>query len=46
LEDMCYDRLRAEAFVDESAHHTLVNAGERELCERRRGMGPVRNPVL
>jgi hypothetical protein len=25
---MCYERRRAEASVDESAHHALVNAGE------------------
>jgi hypothetical protein len=30
---MCYERRRAEACVDESAHHALVNAGEpREVC--------------
>jgi hypothetical protein len=27
---MCYERLRAEACVDYSAHHALVNAGERD----------------
>ena len=27
MEDMCYERRRAEACVDESAHHALVNAG-------------------
>ena len=41
MEDMYFERRRAEACVDESAHHALVNAGEREivliLCERRRG---------
>ena len=31
VEDMCYERRRAEACVDESAHHTLVNAGGREI---------------
>jgi hypothetical protein len=31
VEDMCYERRRAEARVDESAHHALVNAGEREI---------------
>ena len=33
VEDMCYERRRAEACVDLSAHHalTLVNAGEREI---------------
>jgi hypothetical protein len=30
VEDMCYERRRAEACVDESAHHALVNAGGRE----------------
>jgi hypothetical protein len=30
-EDMCYERRRAEACVDEAAHHALVNAGEREI---------------
>jgi hypothetical protein len=29
VEDMCYERRRAEACVDESAHHALVNAGSR-----------------
>jgi hypothetical protein len=31
VEDMCYERRRAEACVDKSAHHALVNAGEREI---------------
>ena len=31
VEDMCYERRRAEACVDESAHHELVNAGGREI---------------
>ena len=31
VEDMCYERRRAEACVDQSAHHALVNAGEREI---------------
>ena len=30
-DNMCYERRRAEACVDESAHHALVNAGEREI---------------
>ncbi len=35
---MCYDRRRAEACVDESARHSLVNArGVGRLWERRRG---------
>jgi hypothetical protein len=29
--DMCYERRRAEAFVDESAHHALVNAEGKEI---------------
>ena len=28
VEDMCYERRRA---VNQSAHHALVNAGEREI---------------
>ena len=28
VEDMCYEIRRAEACVDESADHTLVNAGD------------------
>jgi hypothetical protein len=31
VEDMCYERQQAEACVDESAHHALVNAGGREI---------------
>ena len=31
VEDMCYERRRAEACVDLSAHHALVNAGYREI---------------
>jgi hypothetical protein len=31
VEDMCYERRRAEACVDLCAHHALVNAGEREI---------------
>ena len=31
VEDMCYERRRAEACVGESAHHALVNAGGREI---------------
>ena len=31
VENMCYERRRAEACVDESAHHALVNAGGREI---------------
>ena len=31
LEDMCYERLRAKAGVNYSAHHALMNAGERDI---------------
>ncbi len=31
VDDMCYDRRRAEACVDESARHALANAGGREI---------------
>ena len=31
VEDMCYERRRAEASVNESAHRALVNAGERDI---------------
>ena len=31
VEDMCYERRRAEACVDESAHHALVNSDVPEL---------------
>jgi hypothetical protein len=31
VEDMCYERRRAEACVDLTAHHALVNAGETEI---------------
>ena len=31
VENMCYERRRAEACVGESAHHALVNAGGREI---------------
>jgi hypothetical protein len=41
VEDMCYERRRAEACVDWSAHHALVNGGEgrlsRSRCETFRG---------
>ena len=44
---MCYERRRAEACVDESAHHALANAGGREIVGKKEGeLGPVRNPVL
>ena len=35
MEDMCYERRRAEACVDSSAHHALVNAGEREIVKKK-----------
>ena len=55
VEDMCYERRRAEACVDESAHHVyavcggvcvcFITAGPiTKLCAW--GVGPVRNPVL
>jgi hypothetical protein len=31
VEEMCYERRRADACVDQSAHHALVNAGDREI---------------
>ena len=34
---MCYERGRAEACVDESAHHALVNAGGREIVGKKEG---------
>ena len=37
VEDMCYERRRAEACVDESAHHALVNAGGREIVGKKEG---------
>ena len=37
MEDMCYERRRAEACVDESAHHALVNAGDREIVGKKEG---------
>ena len=37
VDDMCYDRLRAESSVDESAHHTLANAGGREIVGKKEG---------
>ena len=36
-EDMCYERRRAEACVDESAHHALANAGGREIVGKKEG---------
>ncbi len=37
VEDMCYDIRRAEACVDESAHHALANAGGREIVGKKEG---------
>ncbi len=34
-DDMCYDRRRAEACVDESARHALANAGGREIVGKK-----------
>ena len=34
---MRYERRRAEACVDESAHHALVNAGGREIVRKKEG---------
>jgi hypothetical protein len=31
VEDMCYERRRAKACVDDAAHHALVNVGCREI---------------
>jgi hypothetical protein len=40
MEDMCYERLRAEACVDKSAHHALVTAGERDIVLLRPNLIP------
>ncbi len=37
MEDMCYERRRAEACVDQSAHHALANAGGREIVGKKEG---------
>ena len=39
MEDMCYEKRRAEACVDasESAHHALANAGGREIVGKKEG---------
>ena len=31
MKDMCYEVRRTEACVDQSAHHALVNARERDI---------------
>jgi hypothetical protein len=47
VEDMCYERRRAEACVDLSAHHAQVNAGERDCVkEGGGGEGPWSPPPL
>ena len=44
----CYERRRAEACVDESAHHALANAGDREIVGKKEGeqKGSARGSVL
>ena len=37
VEDICYERRRAEACVDESARHALANAGGREIVGKKEG---------
>ena len=37
MEDMCYERRRDEACVDESAHLALANAGGREIVGKKEG---------
>ena len=37
MEDMYYERRRAEVCVDESAHHALANAGGREIVGKKEG---------
>ena len=37
VEDMCYERRRAEACVDKSAHHALANEGGREIVGKKEG---------
>ena len=39
MEDMCYERRRAEACVDQSAHHALANAGGREIVGKKEPEG-------
>ena len=45
MEDMCYERRRAEACVDESAHHALANAGGREIVGKKEQKGSARGSV-
>jgi hypothetical protein len=37
VEDMCYERRRAAACVDESAQHALANTGGREIVGKKEG---------
>ena len=37
VDDMCYDRRRSEACVDESAHHALANARGWEIVGKKEG---------
>ena len=37
MDDLCYDRRRAKACVDESARHALANAGGREIVGKKEG---------
>ena len=45
---MCYDIRRAEACVDESAHHALANAGGREIVGKKEGeqKGSARGSII
>jgi hypothetical protein len=45
---MCYERRRAEACVDESAHHALANAGGREIVGKKEGeqKGSARGSII
>jgi hypothetical protein len=46
VEDMSYERRRAEACVDESAHHALVNAGGRLRLTRNAAALAAASPTL
>jgi hypothetical protein len=46
VDDMCYDRRRAEACVDESAHHALANAGGREIWSFTISVRPPKEPRM
>jgi hypothetical protein len=41
VDDMCYERRRAEACVDESAHHALANTGGRVIVGTTSRMSPA-----